>query len=415
MKTHAPFEWEWKNVGLGLCLLALAFPVSAKSHLFELLNRPDPVAAVYDQVVKRSVPICDPSTSCSNCNVDVNVGTTLFIHGYASHYEGFPEFDKLLKPQNQCAGYDTYRASVGQDGGIEKHKFAAEIDCRAGEGDGRCIGQCTRRDGAGRCIGFDRSRNGICNSDSRCVRYHDDGAKLNLDTWDQDLAFYFANARLNNEPDRSITVVTHSTGAPAIFRLLEEAYKGDARYVLPASKIKQVITIQGAVGGACGAGTVGWINDPASSDLGDLANNKKRFDFRQVTFDGNVPITHIQSFGPEGNRKCRGQKVFATYTGFSCKANNTHDGVTQNWEHNTSMKHINGAGRPGGFYPYNIAVRDPELGFCHSAGDGSPSYRQEISRFRLVFGRDPVSVHLVQNMARVQPWWHIVLNPWREL
>lgn len=402
---------RWLNIVLSLICL-LSGPGAIASEILKLLEQTEPVPALTETRDLRSVGMCGGSNGCSNCNVDLKVGHYVFVHGYSSDTGAFSFFANSLEPQNSCAGYTIYRPSIGQEAKRDGANNVVEITCDAGQYNGRCIGHCSQRDSQGNCRSYDRSKNGICEQASRCVTFNEnDGARKYLSTWSEDLSSFFQNVGLNDLPDRSVTVYTHSTGGPAVADMMVKGYHNSPHYARSARKVKEVITVQAALGGACGASALGFYDD-AVSDLAALADGRIRLDFRLATFDGSVPWTHVQSKGETGlfGEECEGKSYWGVSTGSVCSGT-THDGLVQNWSHSTSVRHPNGAGNNAGNYPYSIKVTPVESPFCHFAGDDFDSYRSVPSRFRLLFETAARPIDEVRNPAQWQPWWPVVLNP----
>jgi hypothetical protein len=372
-----------------------------------------------------AAPTCAPSMGCENCNVDLKVGHVVFVHGYSSDQGAFGGWYNQLKDQNACAGFNTYKVSIGQEAGKVILDACTPgfctyydqlISCTPNQYDPNCIGHCTARAANSGCIAYDRTKNGICDPNGQCVTYNvEDGARKHISTWAEDLASFFWNNKLTDLADRSVTIVTHSTGGPAVADFMVRGYDGDERFAIPIRKVKRVINIQAALGGACGVSLADTVHyDDAISDLDDLQDGDIKYDFRKATVDGVVPWDHIQSKGEVGlfGDECEGMAgVFgAGSTGDWCDGT-SHDGVTNNWVDSTSYRHPNGAGLNAGVYPYGITVHGVESKYCHTSGDDHPSYRSaEAGRFRPLFGIDPpVSVDDVRNTAVFRPWWRMVI------
>lgn len=365
--------------------------------------------------------ICNPATTCDNCNVNAQVGHILFVHGYSSDQGAFSNWHDIIKPQNDCAGYKTYKVTIGNTG-LQTMKYYpngcnfwecedkfVQRACTPNAYDPKCIGHCNNYYATqshapeGECKGYDRTKNGICAANGYCIASDTDvGATKHLSEWSKDLASFFWNNKLTDLPDRSITIVTHSTGAPAVADFMVRGYDGVASHAIPARKIKRVINIQAALGGACGVSAA--LNyDDAVSDLDDLQDNDLNYDFKKATFAGAVPWTHIQSFGGTGKTECEGMSVPIASTGDYCNGT-AHDGVTNNWHDNTSVQHPNGAANSAGVFANNITVVSPTIGFCHTGGDSFPSYRSDRGRFDFVLGTSPRGIGEVVDPAKYSAW-----------
>jgi hypothetical protein len=411
-----------RHLGLLLALLG-ACAGQAEGEVADLLEKPTDDLSIYPAGSSEalSANLCSGSgPSCENCDVDVRVGHVVFVHGYSSDQGAFGSWYDQLKAQNDCAGYKTYKVSIGQEAkrtilqacypGFCDYYVSLEHTCTANQYDPMCIGHCSAWDSVG-CTGYDRTKNGICSPTGNCVTYNpDDGARKHIRTWAEDLASFFANNQLNDLPDRSVTVVTHSTGAPAVADFMVRAYNGEAGFAAAARKVKRIINIQAALGGACGVSIADTVEyDDATSDLDDLQDGDIQYDFRKATFDGAVPWDHVQSKGEVGlwGDECEGMAgVWGVgSTGDHCEGT-SHDGVTNNWLDNTSLRHPNGAGSSAGIYAYNINVHAVESKYCHVSGDDFPSYRSsQAGRFRPLFGSDRVGVDMVRNPTVFRPWW----------
>lgn len=403
-----------RRAALALVLLASACDGGAAPQP-SLLDA-EPVKAVQIEEKRAALAsdaICDPAATCDNCKVNAQVGHIVFVHGYSSDAGAFSTWHNWLKPMNDCAGYKTYKVTIGNTGKQTMKYYPngcnfwecedkyVQRACTPNAYDPLCIGQCNNYYATqshapeGECKGYDRTKNGVCGANGYCIANDADvGATKALEVWSDDLASFFWNNKLTELPDRSITIVTHSTGAPAVADFMVRGYDGAARHAIPARKVKRVINIQAALGGACGVSAA--LNyDDAISDLDDLQDDDINYDFRKATFDGKVPWTHVQSRGTEGT-ECEGMNIPVASTGDYCDGW-THDGVTQNWRDNTSQAHPNGAGPNSGTYTYNITVKTPESPFCHTSGDKHASYRSVRSRFDLVLGTSPRPIGEVTN------------------
>lgn len=394
-------------------------PSPSTSSVLDLADAADALGTT-QLALAAAAPTCTAANGCSACNIDVDVNHIVFVHGYTSDKGAFSKFHSWFLEQNTCAGYKTYRVSIGQKAAVEnKHtcqgpvrdprttpptypcdEGPAEISCSADQYDASCIGQCSSTYSDGQCSGYDRTKNGRCGANGRCVTYSKDGAKKSLSVWSDDLASFFWNNGLTDLPDRSVVVVTHSTGAPAVASFMTRGYDNDARLAIPARKVKKVINIQAALGGACGVSVLGGIDD-ATTDLNRLQDNELNFDFRNATFDGAVPWSHFQSKGEAGffGDECEGTGLAGITTGDYC-GGTSHDGVVNNWGDSTSLRHPNGAGSKAGIYPFNITVGAVESKFCHGSEDDHPSYRNELSRFRARFGVSPRPLSEVKLVPR---------------
>lgn len=406
------------TIGLALVAVAAGCVDSTENDASALLAAAAPPRPVYDEGESVSsaltLPLCS-GNQCQDCNIDVQVDNVVFVHGYASDRAAFPEFDSWIRPQNNCTQHKTYRVSLGQEAGQVITSacypgfcnWALELTgCRANELDSACIGHCSTRSPDGYCLGYDRTKNGLCGPDGQCVTNNaSQGAKKHIPTWSSDLANFFWNAKLTDLPDRSVVLVTHSTGGPVVADFMTRGYDNFENYGIPARKVKKVVTIQAALGGACGV-SLAWWQDDTTSDLNDLQDDKINYDFGKATFGGTVGWVHVQSKGEIGlfGDECEGG-LFTT--GDTC-GGTSHDGVVNNWEHSTSLKHPGGAASSAGAFPNNITVRNPEQNFCHSTGDDHPSYRQKFSRFRAVFGRTPVPVTEAMNTRHFETWWTVI-------
>lgn len=397
----------------------------------DLLDTPSPIKpvdlGVSQAALTSSDPVCDSAVRCGGCNVNAQVGHIVFVHGYSSDSGAFSQWHSWFKAQNDCAGYKTYRVTIGNTAaqqtkfypngclvGFCDDKFVQRV-CSAGQYDPQCIGHCNSwytdsksNDPAGECKGYDRSSNGLCGANGRCIAANTSvGATKHLNVWSSDLAHFFRNNGLNNLPDRSVTIVTHSTGAPAVADFMVRGYNNEAHYRIPTIKVKRVINIQAALGGACGVS--GALNkDNAVSDLDDLQDDDINYDFRKTTYDGSVPWLHVQSSGT-ASKECEGTKLWsALSTGESC-GGWTHDGVTNNYADNTSVRHPNGNGTAGTTSSLNVTVRVSEPGYCH-VDDTHTNYRKDRSRFDKVLGRSLANIGDVMNPAWTPPdWWTPVL------
>jgi hypothetical protein len=403
----------------------------AADHPSALLDRPSPIKPVdlepVESALVANAPICDPAASCGGCSVNTQVGHMVFVHGYSSDSGAFSQWHSWFKPQNDCAGYQTYRVTIGNIAAQEMRHYPngcnfwecedrfVQRQCTANEYDPKCIGHCnswysdsTSNHPAGECNGYDRNKNGICGGNGWCIAANsDEGATKYLHVWSSDLASFFWNNRLVDLPNRSVTIVTHSTGAPAVADFMVRGYDGNAHYRIPVEKIKRVINIQAALGGACGVSAWPDLND-AHSDLDDLQDDDLNYDFRKTTYDGQVPWLHVQSSGTS-SKECEGMKLAGSFsTGESC-GGWTHDGVTNNYADNTSVRHPNGNGTAGTTSPLNITVRAAEAGYCH-VDDVHTNYRKDLSRFDRVLGRPLAHIGDVMNPDWKPPaWWSAVL------
>jgi hypothetical protein len=399
------------------CGDASGAPSPSTSSVLDLADAADPIGTT-QLALAPAAPICAAANGCTACNVDVDVNHIVFVHGYSSDKGAFSKYYSWFIEQNTCAGYKTFRVSIGQKAKTEmKHtcqgrdakgnpitygcdEGPVEISCNADQYDASCIGQCSSTYGDGKCSGYDRTKNGRCGANGQCVTYSDDGAKKSLSVWSEDLASFFWNNGLTDLPDRSVVVVTHSTGAPAMASFMTRGYDNDARLAIPARKVKKVINIQAALGGACGVSALGGIDD-ATTDLNRMQDDKLNFDFRKATFDGAVPWSHFQSKGETGlfGDECEGMGWGSITTGDYC-GGTSHDGVVNNWVDSTSFRHPNGAGSKAGAYPFNITVGAVESKFCHVSDDDHPSYRNELSTFRKRLGVSPRPLSEVKLVPR---------------
>jgi hypothetical protein len=391
-----------------------------------LLDSPSPVKSVTLEPTQNPLtttdPICDPANRCGNCNVNAQVGHVVFVHGYGSGSDAFAEWNGWIKPQNDCAGYNTYRVTVGNEA-VEELKYypngctfcdyrKQERGCTPNAYDPQCIGQCSAyytdsKSNKPECKDYDRSKNGICGSNGYCIAANTRvGANKHLNVWSSDLANFFWNNKLTDLPDRSVTIVTHSTGGPAVADFMVRGYDGNSLYQVPTRKIKRIINIQAALGGACGV-SLTLNKDDAISDLDDLQDDDINYDFRKTTYDGAVPWLHIQSTGTR-DLECEGQSLAGSgSTGDTCEGA-AHDGVTHAGWDNTSQRHPNGNGTFG-TGKYNVTVGEVEIGYCH-IDDTHPNYRKVYSRFQHVLGLPLANIGDVKNPAWSPPaWWGPVL------
>jgi hypothetical protein len=402
-------------------------------ELLALLDAPHPVEPVAEVslAVTSDRPLCSPANGCKNCDIDVQVGHTIFVHGYDDDEGAFGRFysghfdDKDttgFKDQNECAGYETFRVNIGQVpstspymcGGRDPRSGACtfwlyaynEATCTPGTVHEPCVGVCTSRYPDGKCSAWneeDREWTGTCPASGKCITYA--GATRNISYWGKDLSYFIRNNMdstvVNGSPvrgahyipDKTLTLVTHSTGAPAMALMMQKGYDHEAPYEIGAKKVKRVINIQAALGGSCFACSSFAPSNGAIKDLCRLSKKEITFDFGKATFDGTVPWLHISSQGTSSTN-CTGGTKAGFEQAFWCDGG--HDGVVEVYGHTTSAKHTNGNGTPDTTNPYNVTVRTKEYGYCH-IDDTHPSYRKQESRFRLVLGRDRVPIEAVYN------------------
>lgn len=222
-------------------------------------------------------------------------------------------------------------------------------------------------------------------------------------------------------PDRSVRVVTHSTGGPVIECLLEAGARQVGQsacsgyitvtqdHINAAKKIKAVHTVQ-AAHGACGdsnclwSDTIGFLDDISDNDL------NVRMDLAVAGPGGSlprVPITHVRAGGGGSCflgicDECEGFGLADGYlgdvlslvsmglwgmsTGDLCSGY-THDGVTELGQQDSGRFQY-GYGDSGA--PAEIK-RDTNSSYCHDKGTGDdyPGYRHAASRVRDVVGKTP--------------------------
>lgn len=236
------------------------------------------------------------------------------------------------------------------------------------------------------------------------------GGTGELHQWVTDLASTIATKQL---ADRSLVVITHSFGAIAVECLLEVAGGGNCSGFGPASsptivsaaaKIKTVHTVQ-AAHGACGDNT-GYlaclyvdlgICEPLQA-MSAISGDDLNIDMFKVTAGGAVAVNHVRASAPGDCwfcDECEGGEAFDLgfldpSTGDLCSDSDSHDGYTEDEQHQDSGRFPGGYGRspqaPG------ITASSRHRDYCHWATDDHPSYIHGAARVRDVVGRDPPCV-----------------------
>ena len=362
----------------------------------------------------------------TDCYVNLQVGHTLFVHGYGSDSGAWNTWHDRLEPQNRAAGYTTWRVSVGsaskksydcyKSSSSRAHtgscsdaekkspyyyynvEYSVEHSCTPNAYSAKSIGHCTSRNSYGRCTGYDRTKVGLCDAAGFAV--DPDGAFKYLSVWQEDLLNFMINNNIQNiVPDRSLTVLGHSTGAPVVALFMERGYNNQAGYDWAARKVERIITVQGAISGACASQSLSTID--AANDLYRLRYGQIKIDFNKVTFNGEVPVLHLASKGDERTDWGITYWDECDDTGSSMCGGSTHDGVVNNWQSDSGNAHLNGNGTLNTTSANKITMRSIEKGYCHTNGqDDWPSYRNVVHRLYSFMGATKVHVTAAQNFWR---------------